>query len=68
MRQSQLNKVRQVMELNCWITLYRLAELVGCSECGVSARIRDLRKMKNGGMNIIKRRISKSTWQYRLVA
>jgi hypothetical protein len=67
-KQSQLQKVKQILELGAWVTLYELARLVEASECGVSSRIRDLRKYKYGGYIIVKRKINPNTYQYRLVS
>jgi len=66
-KQSQLQQVLQILQLGSWVTLYSMASLIGASDAGISARVRDLRKSQHGGYNIIKRKISKSTWQYRLV-
>lgn len=66
-RQTQLDKVLQILQLGSWVTLYYMASLIGASDAGISARVRDLRKSKHGGHTIIKRKISKSTYQYRLV-
>jgi hypothetical protein len=52
-------------------TLPDLAAVVGCSEAGASARIRDLRKLKfkrlypNGG--IVSSRLAGGLWTYRMV-
>lgn len=65
---TQLHKVYDVMRDYQWHTLRELADRVGGSESGVSARLRDLRKQRFGVHVIEGKRIGKSgTWQYRLV-
>jgi len=43
-----LRRVLVVLQAGSWVTLRGLAARVGCSETGVSARLRDLRKAKYG--------------------
>jgi hypothetical protein len=61
---GQLHRVREAM--GEWFTLTRLQILVGGSEAGISARIRDLRKPAFGGYTIERRRIEGGLWMYRL--
>ena len=51
-----------------WWTLRELAEFTGHPEASVSARIRDLRKPRFGGLTIERRRRGegRGTWEYRL--
>lgn len=53
-----------------WFSLERLAFEVGCSEAGVSARLRDLRKPKHaeryGVAAVESRRVKGGLWQYRV--
>jgi hypothetical protein len=53
---SLLERVKAHMLSGAWYTLDELASLVGGSEAGISARIRDLRKPQFGGYNIQRRR------------
>jgi hypothetical protein len=64
---AQLDRVRSAMGNGGWWTLAQLASVVGGSEAGVSARIRDLRKAKFGGWQVDRRRVSGAgLWEYRL--
>lgn len=64
---GQLCRVFDAMRSGEWFTLSRLADRVGGSEAGVSARIRDLRKEKFGGHVIERRNAGGGLWEYRLV-
>lgn len=72
---SQLNDVKLFMVQSGgeWYTLNQLARGLGYPESSISARLRDLRKPKNGGYEIARRRKSGSgpfggTWEYCLVS
>lgn len=45
---SQLVKVRELMQDRTWRTLAEIQKIVGGSEAGISARLRDLRKAVHG--------------------
>jgi hypothetical protein len=68
---GHLARVYAVMRDGRWRTLGELAELVGASEAGVSARLRDLRNEKfrvvfpNGGVE--RRRVVGGLYEYRLL-
>ena len=69
---QQLPAIRAIMEDRSWHTLGGLREAcaergVAISEASVSARIRDLRKERNGGHTVDKDYIGRGLWQYRLV-
>ena len=50
-----------------WWTLYELSRATGDPEASVSARLRDLRKERNGGHKVDRRRsVHGSQWEYRL--
>ncbi len=55
-----------------WTDLYEITKAVRskldchASETSVSARVRDLRKAKFGGLTVETRRLSSGTWQYRI--
>lgn len=53
---TQQEKVRALMADGRWWTLRDLAERVGASEAGVSARVRDLRKARFGGYEVERKR------------
>ena len=64
---GQLDLVRQILSDRQWHTLEEIAELVGGSVAGVSARIRDLRKQKFGSHEIDRKYVSAGLWRYRMV-
>src|SRR5512133_1640830 len=63
----QADRVRELMSDGAWWTLAALAERVGASEAGVSARVRDLRKPRFGGY-VVERKREGSLFSYRMVA
>jgi hypothetical protein len=64
---SQLERVKRLMRDQRWRTLSAIARLVGGSEAGVSARLRDLRKVQHGSLLVQRRRIGDSgLWEYRV--
>jgi len=52
---SQLNRVKVLMVSGLWFTLGEIARHTGDPESSVSARLRDLRKPRNGGWKINRR-------------
>lgn len=67
---SLLGRVRRLMADGVWRTLAEIHEVVGGSEAGISARLRDLRKSKFGGHLVDRRRRGdpkQGLWEYRLV-
>lgn len=70
---TQLTAVRSLLSSGDWWTLPALVDAVrrsighAVSEAGVSARIRDLRKARFGGLTIGRRRVRGSaSFEYRL--
>lgn len=71
---KQLGRVYEVLSDGRWHTLkeirFRAAVLRGDgkwdSEAGISARIRDLRKVQHGSHQVERRRVSGGLWEYRL--
>ena len=65
---GQLLRVWSLMRDGKWRTLAEIAEAVGGSEAGVSARLRDLRKPRYGAMTVERRRseLHNGLWLYRL--
>lgn len=63
---TQLDRVRDMLlgHRGEWFTLSELQSIAGGSEAGVSARLRDLRKERNGGHDVRGRRRSGGTWEY----
>lgn len=64
---EQLKRVKQVMSDGQWRTLNELSELANAPEASVSARLRDLRKEKNGGHVVNRRFLSRGLFQYQLL-
>lgn len=64
---GQLDAVRQVLADRQWHTLSEIADKVGGSEAGVSARLRDLRKARFGQHTIDREYVSRCCWRYRMV-
>jgi hypothetical protein len=65
-----LDRVRDVLagQPGQWLTLDLITGMVGSTTtASVSARIRDLRKVKFGAHKIEKRRLYEGVYQYRLV-
>lgn len=63
---GQLRRVHDLMMDGEWRTLAQIAQLVGGSEAGVSARLRDLRKPHCGSMTVLRSRLSSGVWVYRV--
>jgi len=68
---KQLGRVWSMLNQGGWWTLHELAQTswrgygASDSEAGISARLRDLRKDKFGGYNILRRRRDNAgTWEY----
>lgn len=53
---GQLKRVRELMSDGVWRTLGEIHAIVGGSEAGISARLRDLRKEKFGARKVQRRR------------
>lgn len=64
---TQLERVRALMADGQWRTLAEIAAAVGGSEAGVSARLRDMRKVKFGGADVRGRRREPGLWEYAVV-
>jgi hypothetical protein len=63
---GQLERVYLLMQDGQWRTLDQIAEAVGGSQAGVSARLRDFRKPKFGGMIVDRRRVFGRLYEYRI--
>jgi hypothetical protein len=63
---SQLAKVYRLMRDGRWRTLGDIRGIVGGSEAGVSARLRDLRKKRFGGFTVERQRCPDGLWEYRM--
>jgi len=49
-----------------WFTLAELSDATGHPQASVSARLRDLRKVKFGGHSIARDYVANGLWRYRL--
>lgn len=63
---SQLQRVRDLMIDGQWRTLAVIAVRAGGTEAGVSARLRDLRKARNGGYTVERKYLGEGLFEYRL--
>lgn len=66
--ETQLAKVRSLMLDGQWRTLCQIQAVCGGSEAGISARLRDLRKLKNGGYAVERQRVLGGLYAYRVVS
>lgn len=62
----QLEAVRSLMLDGRWRSLAEIAEATGSPEASVSARLRDLRKPRNGAFSVDRRRRTAGQWEYRV--
>lgn len=63
---AQAKRVFRVMADGEWRTLRELAGATGDPEASVSARLRDLRKPRFGGLTVERRRRGRGLWEYRI--
>jgi hypothetical protein len=63
---GQLERVRALMADSRWRTLREIAVAVGGSEAGVSARLRDLRRIRFGGLRVERMRVTSGLYTYRV--
>lgn len=64
---GQLEKVRSLMADEQWRTLGEIVLVVGGSEAGVSARLRDLKKEQFGSYRVQKQNLGNGLWKYRVL-
>ena len=67
---GQMLKVFSYMRNERWRTLFEISDAVGEPEASISAQLRHLRKDRNGGHEIQKRRRGepkKGLWEYKLI-
>lgn len=62
----QLAAVKRLMSDGRWRTLPEIAEYAGGSVAAVSARLRDLRKIRVGCYEVERRYVSNGVWEYRV--
>jgi hypothetical protein len=64
---KQLEQVKFYLSSGEWWTIGALQGLIGGSEAGISARIRDCRKAKFGGYIVQRKRFQRGLWMYRIL-
>lgn len=64
--QIQLAAVRSAMWDGKWHTLEWIAEVTGAPQASVSARLRDLRKVKFGAYKVERRYVAEGLFEYRI--
>ena len=64
---TQLEAVQELMADGRWRTLDTIKGLCGGSDASISARLRDLRKSKHGGLTVKSRHRVRGIWEYRVV-
>jgi len=65
---SQLIRVKELMLDGQWRSLPQIAAVVGGSEAGVSARLRDLRKPRNGAYTVNRRHVADGLHEYQVIS
>lgn len=63
---AQAKAVFRRMQERRWWTLRELAAETGYPEASISARLRDLRKVKFGGFIVDRERVGGGLWRYRM--
>ncbi len=63
---AQLSRIRAALMDLAWHTLADLERRTGDPQASISARIRDLRKVKFGGAVVERRYVEAGLWEYRL--
>jgi hypothetical protein len=64
---AQLGAVRDYMASHGgWRTLREIADATGYPEASISARLRDLRKVRFGAHTVDRRYLTDGLWEYRL--
>ncbi len=65
---SQLTDVRDTMLDGVWRTLALIEAMTGHPQASVSARLRDLRKLKFGGYTVERRYVQAGLYEYRVLS
>lgn len=63
---AQLGAVKSLMADGKWRSLDEIAGIVNAPPASVSARLRDLRKAKFGGLAVKRQYLRDGVWQYRI--
>lgn len=64
---AQMQAVWDVVKSGDWYTLKTISIFTKCPEASVSARLRDLRKVRWGGLTVERKYVSNGLWAYRVV-
>lgn len=64
---GQMADVMDIMRDGLWHTLGEIHALTGHSEGGISARIRDMRKIRWGCQEVESQFVRRGLWKYRLI-
>jgi len=62
----QAERVKALMADGQWRTLAQISEATGDPQASVSARLRDLRKRRNGGHTVERRHLGDGLYEYRV--
>lgn len=60
----QLDRVKAYMLQAGWQTLREIEDATGYPQASISARLRDLKKLRFGGYHVARQRRSQGTWEY----
>ena len=64
---AQMKRVYALMKDSEWRTLAEIARFTNDSEASISARLRDLRKPKFGGLTVNRRRRTQGQYEYQVL-
>lgn len=64
---AQLGRVTALMRDGRWRTLAEISQTTGDPESSVSARLRDLRKVKHGLWTVERRYVERGLFEYRVM-
>ncbi len=64
---KQINRVWRNVNDSHWHTLAQISERTGIPEASVSARLRDFRKSRFGGHEVLRERVEGGLWRYKLI-
>jgi hypothetical protein len=64
---KQARAVYDVMKDGQWRSLRQISDITHAPEASVSARLRDFRKPRFGGLTVERKRVTDGLWFYRLI-
>lgn len=62
---GQMERLHAFLTPGRWVTIAEVAEHLGCTEQGASARIRDCRKPRHGAWEVERRLVAPGLFEYR---